>query len=184
MNETIKTIMERYSCRDFTGAEVTEEQIKTIVDAALASPSAINLQPWHIIVITDKTLIDDMDDDTMSILRDADDKSSYERMMERGGKVFYNAPCMIMIASDGSDWASLDCGILSQNVALAAHCLGLGNVICGMARISLEGSRGKEFLERMSFPDGYKFGMSVLIGTAKTGKAPHELDKSKVTYVR
>lgn len=181
MNETLKTIAERFSCRDFTGAPLSEEQIKAIVDAALASPSAMNRQPWHVIVVDDKALIDEMDAETMRILGAADDKSGYERIRERGGQVFYNAPCMFMIASDGSDYSSMDCGILSENVALAAHSLGLGSVICGMAGIVLSGERGSEFKERMKFPEGYGFGIAILVGAVNTGKAPHELDKSKVT---
>ena len=183
MNETMKSIMERYSCRDFAGTPLTKEQVKALVNAALASPSAMNRQPWHVIVITDKALIDEHDSEGMNVLKSAVDKSAYERVMGRGGKIFYNAPCMIMAASDGSDYAAMDCGILSQNVSLAAHSLGLGSVICGMARIPLSGPRGDEFKKRMGFPDGYGFGIAVLIGTAKNGKEPHELDENKVTYI-
>jgi len=182
MSETLKTIAERYSCRDFADTPLTEDQVKALVEAALAAPSAMNRQPWHVIAVTDKSLIDEMDSDSMEILA-AEDQSTYERIKSRGGKIFYNAPSMIMIASDGSDHALTDCGILSQNVALAAHSLGLGNVICGMARIPLNGSRGDEWRERMQFPEGYGFGMAVLVGTAKSGKAPHKPDMNKVTYI-
>lgn len=183
MNETLETIIERFSCRDFTDTPLTDEQVKTITNAALASPSAMNRQPWHVIMITGKTLIDELDAEGINVLRTAEDKSGYERIMSRGGKIFYNAPCMVMVASDGSDYALMDCGILSQNVALTAHSLGLGSVICGMARIPLSGSRGDELKKRMKFPDGYDFGIAILVGTVKNGKAPHELDTSKVTFI-
>ena len=42
MNETLKNIAERNSCRDFAGTQVTDEQIEILVNAALASPSAVN----------------------------------------------------------------------------------------------------------------------------------------------
>jgi len=184
MNDTLKTIAERYSCRDYSAAPLTELQIKAIVDAALASPSAMNRQPWHIVVITDQELIKELDDESMNILAVAEDKSVYERIKSRGGKVFYNAPCMIMVASDGSSFAAMDCGILSQSVTLAAHSLGLGSVICGMAGIPLSGPRGSELKKRMCFPEGYGFGIAILIGTAKTRKEPHGLDNNKVTYVK
>ena len=183
MNQTLKTIMERFSCRDFKDTPLNEEQIKALTDAALASPSAVNLQPWRIIMITDKALIEDMDAEGMSILKAAEDQTTYERFMERGGSLYYNAPCMMMVASDGSDWAAMDCGILSQNVALAAHSLGLGSVICGMARVPLNGKRGEEFKKRMNFPGNFEFGIAILIGEVKTGKEPHELDFSKVSRV-
>jgi len=183
MNETLQTIAQRYSCRHFSETPLTCDQMNAIVDAALAAPSALNRQPWRVIVIEDKTLIDEMDAEGMNMLAAAEDQSGYERMKSRGGKLFYNAPCMIMVASDGSSYASMDCGILSQNVALAAHSLGLGSVICGMAGIPLSGSCEGEFKKRMQFPEGYDFGIAILVGTAKSGKAPHELDPGKVTYV-
>jgi len=183
MNETLKTIAGRYSCRDFADTPLTDGQIQAIAEAALAAPSAMNSQPWHVIVVADKALVDEMDAEGMAILAAAEDKSGYERIMSRGGKLFYNAPCMIMVASDGSDYAAMDCGILSQNVALAAHSLGLGNVICGMARIPLAGPRGDEFKRRMQFPAGYTFGIAILVGTARSGKAPHGLDMGKLTRI-
>ena len=183
MNEALKTIMNRYSCRDFADTPLTDEQVKVIAEAAAASPSAMNRQPWHIIMITDKVLIDKLDAEGMNILATAEDKSAYERFMSRGGKIFYNAPCMVMVASDGSEWATMDCGILSQNVSLATHSLGLGSVICGMAGIPLSGPRGDEWKQRLRFPDGYGFGIAVLIGTAKNSKTPHELDMGRVTQL-
>jgi len=180
MNETLKTIAARYSCRDFADTALTDEQIKAIVQAALASPSAMNRQPWQIIVITDKALIEELDSEGMKVMASWEDKSAYERISSRGGKMFYNAPCMVMIASPGAD---VDCGIVSQNISLAAHSLGLGSVICAMAGIPLSGPRADELKKRLKFPDGCKFGMAVLVGTAKSGKTPHELDMSKVTFV-
>jgi nitroreductase len=183
MNETLKTIAERYSCRDFTGTPLPAEQVKALVEAALAAPSAMNNQPWHIIVITDKALIDELDAEGMKILAAADDKSGYDRIMSRGGKLLYNAPCMIIATTSSSHPAGMDCGILSQNLALAAHSMGLGNVICGMAGIPLSGQRSDEFRKRLKFPEGYGFCIAVLFGTAHSTKEPHEIDLTKVTYI-
>jgi nitroreductase len=183
MNETLKNIAERYSCRDFADTPLTDDQIKALVNAALAAPSGMNRQPWHIVVVKDKALIDELDAEGMNILGAAEDKMIYERMMERGGKLLYNAPCLIVILSDGSKWGSLDSGILCQNVVLAAQSLGFGSCIVGMAGLPLSGSRGDEFKKRLCFPDGYEFAVGVLIGTINSGKEPHELDLGKVTYV-
>ena len=120
----------------------------------------------------------------MKILGEAEDKSGYNRMMERGGKLFYDAPCMIVIAGNSSGASPLDCGILTQNIALSAHALGLGSVICGMAGVPLTGKRAVEFKKRMAIPEEYNYSISVLIGEPLAAKAPHELDFSKVSYVK
>ena len=182
MNEILKVIAERYSCRDFSPEALSKEHVDALVNAALAAPSAMNRQPWHIIAVTDKAIIEEMDACAMAHIKEQN-AEWYQRMADRGGKIFYDAPCIIFIASDGSEYAACDYGIVSQNVALAAHALGLGSVICGMARIPLSSEKGADFISRLKFPEGYVFGMSVCVGKVKSGKAPHELDYSKVTYI-
>ena len=183
MNETLKNIAERFSCRDFTDTMLTDAQVETLVDAALAAPSGMNLQPWHVIVVRDKALIDEMDAYGMSELEKEYDKATFDRMKSRGGKLFYNAPFMMVILSDKSKWNMMDSGILCQNVVLAAQSIGLGTCIVGMARVPLSGPRGDEFIKRLKFPEGYDFAVSVIAGEIKSGKAPHEPDRGKVTYV-
>ena len=124
MNETLKCIAERYSCRAFEDAPLTDDQVKTLVEAALAAPSGMNNQPWHVTVVTDKAFIDELDDDGLAILAAMEDQTRYNRIMSRGGKMLYNAPCLIIITNDGSKWAAVDSGILVQNMALAAQSLG------------------------------------------------------------
>ncbi|MCL2491346.1 MAG: nitroreductase family protein [Coriobacteriia bacterium] len=182
MNETLKTIAERYSCRDYEDTPLTDEQVATLVDAALAAPSAMNRQPWHITMVTDKALIDDLDRAALEVLRDREDTSTYERIRSRGGKVLYNAPAMMLVSADGSEFASMDSGILSQNVALAAHCMGLGNVICAMAGIPFKDDDTDGWKKRFGVPVGYDFAIAILLGTARSGKDPHELETDKVTY--
>ena len=184
MNETIKNINERYTCRDFKSTPLTDEAIEHLVKAALAAPSAVNRQPWHVIMVTDKALIEELDAEGMDIISKDEDKSTYERMMERGGKLFYNAPCLAVILSDGSKWGTLDCGILCQNVVLAAESLGLGTCIVGMAGIPLGGPKADEYKKRLGFPDDHEFAIGVLVGEINSGKEPHEHDRSKVSYVK
>jgi len=183
MNETLKSITDRYSCRDFEDTPLTDEQIKTVVDAALISPSAMNLQPWHLTVVTDKAFLEEIDADGVALLAAMEDKKRYERIMSRGGKLMYNAPCMIIVTNDGSKWSAIDSGIVCQSVTLAAHSIGLGSCILGLGAVPLLGPRGGEFKKRLKIPEGHEFAIGILVGTAKSGAAEHEHDMSKVTYI-
>ncbi|MDR2572407.1 MAG: nitroreductase family protein [Oscillospiraceae bacterium] len=183
MNDTLKHITGRYTCRDFKSTPLTKEQVGALADAALAAPSAMNLQPWHVIIVTDKAFVDELDTDGMSILAAAEDKSGYDRIMSRGGKLFYNAPCLVLVLSDGSDWGTLDCGILCQNVVIGAQSLGRGSCIVGMAGVPLNGPNGDDYKKRLNFPDGHSFAIGVLVGEINSGKEPHEHNKSKVSYI-
>ena len=49
----LEVIKARTRIRSFTGEKLTEEQINTLLKAAMAAPTAANEQPWRFIVITD-----------------------------------------------------------------------------------------------------------------------------------
>ena len=181
MNEVLKVIASRYSCRDFDGRLPEKDKIEAIALAAVQAPSAMNRQPWQVVVITDKELLDDMDAEGMRVFSEAEDKGVYERMMKRGGKLFYNTPCMFLILKQsGTD---LDCGIVSENIALASSSLGLGNVICGLAAVPFTGTKSNLFKERIGISDNWEFGMAVLAGYAKTEGLPHVPDISKIRFL-
>jgi len=181
MNQTLQTIQSRYSCRSFTGEALKKEDVEAIALAALQSPSGMNTQPWQILVIQDKELLEDMDVTTMEMLANQEDKTVYDRIMSRGGKLYYNAPCMFLIAKKpGTD---LDCGIVAENIALAATSLGLGNVICGLARLSFATAKGEAYKAKI-IPEEYEFGVAVLVGYPTNAEGtPHAVDLSKVTYI-
>ena len=125
MNEILRCIAERWSCRDFDGRPIEREKLDAIMKAAVQSPSAMNRQPWEFVAIIDKAMIEEMDKAAMDVLAAREDKSFYNRMMERGGSVFYNASAMIfVIKKKMANWDTFDCGIATQNIALAAHSLG------------------------------------------------------------
>lgn len=184
MNETLKTIAGRYSCRAFTAEMPEDEQLRAVANAALAAPSGMNRQPWRVIVVKNRALIADMEAEGIRALQKAEDQSAYRRIQSRGGRMFYGAPCMAVVAIDrSSDHAVMDCGILAQNITLAAASLGLGSVICAMAALSFSTDRRETFKQRLGIPDGYEFGVAVLLGYPAGPGAPHQPDGAKVSFI-
>jgi nitroreductase len=187
MNETLKVIAARYTCRDYKGEMPSDEILQAIAEAAIEAPSGMNRQAWRVIVVKAKDLIRDMESEGMAYLANMEDKSSYNRIMDRGGRLFYGAPCMIVVPIDPAQYgpALIDCGILCQNIALAATSLGVANTMCGFTGLAFaSGLRAEEFSKRLGFPEGYAFGCSVLLGYANSTKPPHVPDKDKVIFVK
>jgi len=185
MNETLRVIHSRFSCRAFTDKALPDATLDAIARAAIAAPSAMNRQPWRVIVVKNKKLIDEMDAEGMRVLAAAENKSAYDRILSRGGRLFYNAPCLVALAIEKpAQYAAYDCGIVAQTVTLAAASLGVNSVICGFAKISFSGGRGAEFATRLGFPPDYELGLAVLLGHAASddGK-PHEPDASKISVI-
>ncbi len=53
MNETLKTIKNRHSVRSFTHQDVSDDQIRILLESANEAPSAHNQQSWRFIVVRD-----------------------------------------------------------------------------------------------------------------------------------
>ncbi len=51
----LDNILSRKSVRSYTEQEVSQEQIETILKAAMAAPSGVNLQPWRFVVVREQT---------------------------------------------------------------------------------------------------------------------------------
>ena len=185
--DTLKAIQTRYSCRAFTDKLPPMEELHIIAKAGVASPSAVNRQPWRIIMLTDPILMAELEAEGMKNLAAQSDRGGYNRIMTRGGKLYYGAPAMALLLIPKTERPGgelLDCGIVTQNVALAATSLGIDNLICGMASFSFMGEKGAEFRQRLGFPDGFTLGIAVLLGYAENPHGqPHEPDESKISFI-
>jgi len=183
MNETLKVIAERYSCRNYDGRMPDRDKLEAIALAAVQSPSGMNRQPWRIVVVNNKAIVDELDDEGMRILKNGGDSDYYNLILKRGGKLLYNAPCMFLILRQPENKRETDIGIVSENIALAAASLGLGSVIAASPAIPLKGQNGDIFRKKLNLPDGWEFGLSVLVGYAVTEGSPHQPDLSKIQFI-
>ncbi|MCL2194938.1 MAG: nitroreductase family protein [Oscillospiraceae bacterium] len=176
MNETLKTIHARYTCRAYRDEIPPHEQLLAIANAALTSPSAMNRRPWHFILVKNPQLIADLQAAGLASIKADPDQSTWERLRARGGTLFYGAPCMLVIASADS---AVDCGIATQTAALAATSLGIDSCICGLAGMCYT----DELAARVGIPEGYTHGLTLLLGYAQTPDAPKAIDPTKLTVV-
>jgi nitroreductase len=115
--DRIKIILSRRSIRQYTKQPVSEDDIKTLLEAAMAAPSASNLKPWHFIITTNRETLDKL----------AEIKS--------GSQMLHNAPLCIAVCGMKSAsphyWVQ-DCSAATENLLLAATTLGLGAVWLGI----------------------------------------------------
>lgn len=54
----VETILARRSIRKYTDEPLSEEDIKTLLEAAMAAPLANDSQPWHFVVVADRETLD------------------------------------------------------------------------------------------------------------------------------
>ena len=172
-NPVLQAISERRSIRAYKPEQITKEQLDTLLQAANEAPSARNAQAWHFTVVQNQDLIKEVNDEC-------------GKMMNREGvNVFYSAPTVIFISydPDAHPWAYLDCGIAVENICLAAQSIGLGSVIIGMAYQAFAGDKATYFSEKLKFPENYKFGISVCIGTPDGTKDAHPILEGRIDII-
>ncbi|MBC8206577.1 MAG: nitroreductase family protein [Kiritimatiellales bacterium] len=114
--DTMTAIMTRRSIRAFKDAPVTDEQMKTLLEAAMNAPSAGDGRPWHFVVTTDRAQLDALADE-----------------VDEGNAMFKQAQAAVLICLDESlegfkGFGPQDCSCAAQNLQLAAHDMGLGTV--------------------------------------------------------
>lgn len=57
---TIATIMQRKSVRAYTDEPIADSVMESMLRAAVAAPSGMDVRPWHLVVMTDKSQYDSL----------------------------------------------------------------------------------------------------------------------------
>ena len=185
-NPTLQAIFDRRSIRKYAPEPLTEDQLETLVQVALASPTARDRQAWHFAFVADPARIAEVSGAAIETFRRNGDQAVLDRLASRGGGLFYEAPLVVFVSCPGDDhdYKGLDCGIAVENLAIAATSMGLGSCIIAMARAAFQGEAGDALARRIGMPDGASFAISIAIGRAAVGKDPHPRDRTKVTVLR
>lgn len=113
-------ILKRRSIRKFKSDFLSEEIIEKLLIAAMAAPSARNMQPWEFYVVSNK--------EVMNKIRDV------------ARSIDFDSPLMIVVCGNkdrgitkkNNDFWIQDCSAAIENILLAATELGLGTVWCGL----------------------------------------------------
>lgn len=122
VNVALENIMTRTSVRSYTSEPVSEENIETLLRAAMAAPTAGNKQPWRFVVVKDRALLDSIG-------------ANFHTM-----KMAAKAPLGILVCGDTTasfkgksrEYWVQDASAAMENLLLAAHAIDLGAVWCGI----------------------------------------------------
>ena len=118
-------MMSRRSIRAYKDSVISRDTLNEILKCGIHAPNGQNLQSYEIRVIDSPALIDSI---TQAVVKDN------PKIAERKGfkNIFVNAPCVVCIAYDTTyDMAQIDCGLLGENIILAAWSRGIGSCCLG-----------------------------------------------------
>ena len=160
--ELIQTIFARRSIRRYAADPVDEEDVKTLLEAAMAAPSAGNSRPWYLVVVTHRQTLDALAE------------------VHTYGKMLFEAPLCIAVCGDPSrsgHWVQ-DCSAATENLLLAAVALGLGAVWLG---VHPEADRAAAIREVLRIPENIIPLNLISIGHPAEEKGPRtQYDEARV----
>ena len=166
MNERFDVVMDnlyaRRSIRRYVeGRPVEREKIELLLRAAMAAPSACNLQPWEFVIV-----------------QGPEDMAALKAHVPGGP---YNAPMAVVVCAraevvpwEGNGW-QIDCAAAIENMLLAACAMGLGSVWIG-------DFDDKALARLLSIPEGVALVNVVYFGYPAERKAPVSRYKEEAVY--
>lgn len=152
-------MMSRRSIRAYKDSVISRETLNDILKCGINAPNGKNLQSYEIRVIDSPALIDSM---TQAVVKDKPEIAQREGFKN----IFVNAPCVVCIAYDTQyDMAQIDCGLLGENIILAAWAKGIGSCCLGSsARWLIDSPSAKPYLDRLAFSKGYQLLYCIALG--------------------
>lgn len=158
--ETIKILKERRSIRKYQKKEVPKNIIEDIIDCARFAPSAINIQPWEFIVITDEK--------TREKIADITDY----------GKFIKDAPVCVAVFCKDTKYYLEDGSAATTYILLAAKSYGLGSCwVAGDKKVYADKIR-----EVLGVPKEYKLISLISIGYPAEEPKPKKRELKEVLH--
>ena len=182
--DVMDAIYERRATRFFSSRPVLPDVVRTLIDAAIRAPSAVNQQPWAFAVIQDANdlhrLSDRAKELTLASLRPGTVMWTHRPVLsDPAFNIFYDAATLIVICARlSAPWpANEDCCMAAQNLMLAAHGLGLATCPIGFAREALNEPAWKR---ELAIPDDHTAVISILVGYARQASPPVPRDPPRI----
>ena len=168
----LEMLQKRHSIRKYTDADISDQDLQTILQAGLLSASGRAVRPWEFIVVRNKETLQKMSGSRVG-----------------AAKMLENANAAIVVIADESKtdvWVE-DCSIAMSNMHLAASTLGIGSCwIQGRLRQAPDGRTTEEYLrDILGYPKEYCLEAVLSIGVPAVhpeGRKLSEVPEHKVHF--
>ena len=167
MNDTLKVLETRRSCRNFKPDMIPEETLEQIVRAGTYAPTGMGKQSPIILAVTNKELRDQL--------------SEEERM-----DPFYGAPViLVVLANKAVPTHVYDGSLVMGNLMNAAESLGVASIWIHRAKEEFESDFGKKILADLGIQGEYEgIGHCALGYAAEPAKEAAARKENYVYYMR
>jgi nitroreductase len=185
----IENILTRRSIRNYTNQQISDEDLKIILETAKYAPSGGNSQTWHFTVIQNREKLLQLNGYIKAAFEKLEvDENTYRSI--RTGKeasksdnycFYYHAPTLIIVSNEadyGNAMADSACAI--ENMLLASNYLQLGS--CWINQVSwFDNDKDvRSFLKELGIAESHKVCGSICLGY-RDGIVPIATDRKENT---
>ena len=173
MNETLKVLETRRSCRNFKPDMVKDDDLKAIIKAGTYAATGMGKQSPLIIAVTSKELRDEISEENRKI-----------GGWGEGFDPFYGAPViLIVLANKDVPTYVYDGSLVMGNLMNAAESLGIASIWIHRAKEEFESDFGKALLAKLGIEGDYEgIGHCALGYAAEPSNAPAPRKDNYVYY--
>jgi nitroreductase len=184
-NAVIETILSRRSIRSYGPEQISDAALETLLQCAVNAPSALNMQPWEIRVVQAPGLLKRINDCFVKYAEGKDLPGSASKAQTPGFSVFHGAPTLIIVAGDEANaYSPVDCGLLGQNILLAAESMDIGTCVIGSVVACLNTPEAASVVRELDFPAGYRILYAIATGYKNQRPDAKPRETGKVRIIR
>ncbi|MDO5860464.1 nitroreductase [Methanobrevibacter sp.] len=156
MNQTIHDLKTRRSIRKFKDEQISDDDLKIILETGTYAPTGRGAQSPKIVVIQDEEKIKELS---------AWNRSFFPVEVPEDLDPFYGAKTLLIVLADSEmpTWIEDGASVLTVLVN-AAHAVGVGSCWIHRARDEFSSQKGKELLKEWGIPERYEGVGHVVLG--------------------
>ena len=167
MNETVKNLISRKSCKSYQDKHIDRKSIEEIVAAGLNAPSGMNMQTPRFVVVTDEDAVKKLSDMNAAVAGMPFDP-------------FYGAKDVIIVLAKKECTYLYDGSLAMGNLMNAAWSMGIDSRWIHRAKEIFESEEGKAFLKEWGIEDDVEGIGFCILGYAKEEKEKTEIKGDRV----
>lgn len=175
-NPVIETMLSRRSVRRYLPQAVGRDTMRTIAECGINAPNASNRQHWAVRIVDDPAYIDGI----TALYKEANPKAAEDPSFRN---MFRNAPTVAFVAAPSEGFAQVDCGLLGENMMLAAWSMGVGSCCLGGPVRFMQSPEAADYVTRLGLPEGYELLFAIAFGYPDEQPEAKPRDASKVAFV-
>jgi nitroreductase len=162
MNQTIETIKNRRSVRQYLPEQIKDEELENILETAIYAPTGHNDQPWHFTIIQNKDLINEINDGAKKVMQGMEMDWMAKLGAMEDFNIFHRAPTVVIVTGKKDALTpTVDCAAAVQNMLLAAESMDIGSCWIGFAKFYF---LNPENIKKFNIPEDYEVQFGVALG--------------------